>query len=55
MSRNIQKLSNQNVIIKERSAFDLREYNLFVTESGEEILGEINKEFDHFIKHLVIQ
>lgn len=49
MSRNIQKLSNQNVIIKERSAFDLREYNLFVTELGEEMLAEINKEFDHFV------
>ena len=49
MSRNVQKLSNQNLIIKERSASDLRECNLFVTEAGEDILGTINKEFDIYL------
>ena len=49
MSRNVQKLSNKNIITKERSAVDLREYNLFVTEAGEEILEKINAEFDRYL------
>ena len=51
MSRNLTKLSHQNLIIKERSAFDLREYNIYLTDAGSDILLDINRDFVHYLSN----
>jgi len=49
MSRNIVKLTNKNLVAKEKSSSDLREYNIIVTELGLDLLDKINHEFTQTI------
>ena len=49
MSRNIKKLSNKNLIFKERNSNDLREYKILITKSAEDILMQINNDFNELL------
>ena len=44
MSRNIVKLANKNLVEKQKSSSDLREYNIIITELGVDLLNQINSE-----------
>ena len=49
MSRNIKKLTNMNLIIKERNSSDLREYVILFTDNGEHIINKINRDFSNLL------
>ena len=49
MSRNIVKLANKNLVQKQKSSSDLREYNIIITELGVDLLKNINDDLAEFI------
>ena len=49
MSRNIVKLANKNLVQKQKSSSDLREYNIIITELGVDLLKNINADLAEFI------
>lgn len=49
MSRNIVKLANKNLVQKQKSSSDLREYNIIITELGLDLLKNINDDLVEFI------
>ena len=49
MSRNIKKLTNMNLIIKERNSSDLREYVILFTDNGEHVINKINDDFSNLL------
>ena len=50
MSRNIKKLTNMNLIIKERNSSDLREYVILFTDNGEHVINKINDDFSNYLR-----
>jgi len=50
MSRNIKKLTNMNLIIKERNSSDLREYVILFTDNGEHLINKINDDFSNYLR-----
>ena len=52
MSRNIVKLANKNLVQKQKSSSDLREYNIIITELGVGLLKNINDDLAEFINSI---
>tara|TARA_B100000029_G_C17323367_1_gene869005 strand:- start:448 stop:861 length:414 start_codon:yes stop_codon:yes gene_type:complete len=52
MSRNIKKLSTMNLVIRERSSHDLREYLILFTDNGDQLASRINNEFDNILSNI---
>ena len=54
MSRNIKKLTNMNLIIKERNSSDLREYVILFTDNGEHVINKINDDFSNLLRSIPV-
>ena len=52
MSRNIIKLTNKNLVEKQKSSSDLREYNIIITDLGFELLNKINSELTQTVESI---